>query len=351
MSGRLESLRAELDRVEAATFLVTDPTNVRWLTGFQSSNAAVLVGRDRTILLTDGRYITAARAVEGVEAVQAERDVSAYLGDHLAELAESPVAFEADQLTVAAHAAIAESGAELLATRRVVTTLRAVKDQAELKAVRRSARVLDRAFARLAREPFVGRTEAELAWWMELTIRHEGAEDVSFDVIVASGPHAAAPHHHPGARPIGAGETVVVDAGAKVAGYCSDCTRTFATGRLPDELRRAYASTLAAQESSLAAVRPGVAARDVDAIARGRLTEDGFEVLHGLGHGVGLDIHELPVLNHVSEETLAEGNVVTVEPGVYLPGVGGVRIEDLVIVTATGAEVLTPFTKELVTLD
>ena len=351
MSERLKRLRAELERVGAATFLVTDPTNVRWLTGFQSSNAAVLVGRDRTILLTDGRYITAAREVERVEAVQAERDVAAYLGAHLAELAESPVAFEADQLTVAAHAAIAEGGAELLATTRVVKTLRAVKDEAERDAVRRAARVLHDAFVRLAREPFVGRTEAEVAWWMERAIRDEGAADVAFDVIVASGPHAAAPHHHPGDRAIGRGETVIVDAGAKVAGYCSDCTRTFATGPLPDELRRAYASTLAAQESSLAAVRPGIAARDVDAIARGQLSEDGFEVLHGLGHGVGLDIHELPVLNHVSDETLAEGNVVTVEPGVYLPGLGGVRIEDLVIVTATGTEVLTPFTKELVTLD
>jgi Xaa-Pro aminopeptidase len=350
VNARVDTLRAELAGLGAATFLVTDPVNVLYLTGFASSNVAVLVSHDRVLVLTDGRYITAAKAVEGVEAVQAERDVAGYLGAHLAELAEPPVAFEADQLTVAAHGAIAASGLELLPATRAIRAIRAVKDADELGAVRRSARVLDDAFVRLAEQPFTGRTEAELAWWIEKTIRDEGAEDVSFDVIVASGPNAAAPHHHPGPRVIGKGETVIVDAGAKVDGYCSDCTRTFATGSLTDELHRAYATCRKAQEISLEALRPGVATRDVDAIARGQIEEEGFEVLHGLGHGVGLDIHELPVLNQPSEETLAAGNVVTVEPGVYLPGLGGVRIEDLVIVTAEGGEVLTPFTKELLVL-
>jgi Xaa-Pro aminopeptidase len=150
---------------------------------------------------------------------------------------------------------------------------------------------------------------------------------------------------------IGPGETVIVDAGARVDGYCSDCTRTFATGPLPDELRHAYAACRSAQEAALSEVRAGVAARDLDDVARTEIEDAGFEVLHGLGHGVGLEVHELPVLRWTAEGALERANVVTVEPGVYLPGLGGVRIEDLVVVTDNGAEVLTPFTKELLTLD
>ena len=349
MNARIERLRAELDRLGARTFLVTHPVNVRYLTGFESSNPALLVGRDRVVLATDGRYIEAARAVSGVEAVYAERDLPTYLGEHLAELAEPPVAFESDHVTVAAHAALAAGGAELVPAAKVVKTQRAVKEESELDAIRRSARILHDAFSRLAGARFVGRTEAELAWWMERAIRDEGADDVSFDTIVASGPNAAVPHHHPGDRAIGPGETVIVDAGAKVDGYCSDCTRTYATGPLPDDLQRAYAVCRVAQESSLAAVRAGVAACEVDAIARREIDESGIApVLHNLGHGVGLEIHELPVFSNVSEETLAPGNAVTVEPGVYLAGRGGVRIEDLVIVTEQGSEVLTPCTKDLV---
>ncbi len=351
MSARIEKLRAELRSLEAGTFLVTHPVNVRYLIGFQSSNAAVAVSRERVVLVTDGRYVEAARAVPGIEAVLAERDLFAFLGRRLEELAELPVAFESDHVTVAAHAALIEGGIALVPAPRVVKRLRAVKEEAELEAIRRSARVLHDAFVRLARERLVGRTEAEVAWWMERAIRDEGAEALAFDVIVASGPNAALPHHHPGPRVIGPGETVIVDAGAKVDGYCSDCTRTFATGPLSDELRRAYATCQAAQESALAAVRAGASGRDLDTIARGQIVVAGFEALHGLGHGVGLEIHELPVLSDASDDTLVARNAVTVEPGVYLPGRGGVRIEDFVLVTEAGAEVLTPFTKNLVTLD
>ena len=187
-------------------------------------------------------------------------------------------------------------------------------------------------------------------WWVERTLREEGADAMAFDPIVGSGPNAALPHHHPGSRAIGPNETVIVDAGAKVDGFCSDCTRAFATGELPDDLRRAYAVCESAQAAALAEVRPGADARELDAIARREIEAAGYEVLHGLGHGVGRDIHELPVLRPSADGALAVGNVVTLEPGVYLPDRGGVRIEDLVIVTEEGAEVLTPFTKELVTV-
>jgi Xaa-Pro aminopeptidase len=186
---------------------------------------------------------------------------------------------------------------------------------------------------------------------VEQAIHEAGADELAFPVIVASGPNAAVPHHHPGGRRIEDGETVIVDAGAKVDGFCSDCTRTFATGDLPADLEAAYALCQAAQGEALAAVRAGAVARDVDAIARSRVSAAGDDVLHGLGHGVGLFIHELPVLSDLSEETLSAGNVVTVEPGVYRSGIGGVRIEDLVVVTSDGPEVLTPFTKDLVRVE
>ena len=197
----------------------------------------------------------------------------------------------------------------------------------------------------------MGRTEADVAWWLEQVLREEGAEALAFEPIVAAGPNAALPHHHPGDRKIGPGETVIVDAGARAGGYCSDCTRTFATGLLPDALRRAYALCQSAQESALVAVRAGAGASELDAIARTRIEESGLApVLHGLGHGVGLEVHERPVLRPTSTDTLVPRNVVTVEPGVYLAGEGGIRIEDLVVVGETGPEVLSSFTKDLLTL-
>jgi Xaa-Pro aminopeptidase len=351
VSARVERLRGELERLGAASFLVTNPVNVRWLAGFASSNAALVVRRDSVLLLTDGRYLESARGVAGVEVLPADRDLAADLGRRLGQLAEPPVAFEADHVTVAAHEALSADGTPLVPAKNVLVGLRAVKDAEELAAVRSAARIAEDAYARLAREPFVGRTEADLAWTMERFLHEEGADAPAFPTIVASGPNAARPHHHPGQRPVGAGETVIVDAGARVDGYCSDCTRTFATGPLPDDLRAAYALCRTAQESALAAVRAGASGRELDAIARAEIDNSGVAVLqHGLGHGVGLDVHELPVLRPTSEDTLTPGNVVTVEPGVYLAGRGGVRIEDLVVVGEDGVDVLTPFTKDLLTL-
>lgn len=352
MNDRIERLRGELGSLGAATFLATSSVNVRYLTGFDSSNAAVLVDADRVVLATDGRYTEAARALEGVELVEADRDIFGFLGSRLGELVESPVAFEADAVTVAAHGALSTNGTTLVPAKGVVLGLRAVKEDAELDAIRRAASVTNAAYERLAQESIVGRAEAEVAWWMEQTLREEGAEGLAFPVIVGSGPNAALPHHHPGSRKIGPSETVIVDAGALVDGYCSDCTRTFATGPLPDLLQQGYALCRSAQENALAAVRAGATGVELDAIARTEIEESGLApVLHGLGHGLGLEVHELPVLRPTSTDTLVAGNVVTVEPGVYLPGQGGIRIEDLVIVGEQGPEVLTTFTKDLVTLD
>jgi Xaa-Pro aminopeptidase len=351
VNQRVERLRAELDGLEADSFLVSNAVNVRYLTGFESSNAFVLVKHKDIALLTDGRYIGAAREVEGVEAMLVDREFTPGIASALPGLVEGSVAFEADHLTVSRHATLAATGLDLVPTSGAVQQLRAVKEGAELDEIRRAARIADSVYERLAQQPLVGRTEGDVAWWFEQALHDEGADGIAFDVTVASGPNAALPHHHTGERTIAAGETVVVDAGARVDGYCSDCTRTFATGPLPENLRRAYAACRSAQEAALSAVRAGAQARGLDGIARQEIEDAGFEVLHGLGHGVGLEVHELPVMRATAEGVLEQANVVTVEPGVYLEGRGGVRIEDLVIVAETGAEVLTPFTKELMTLD
>jgi Xaa-Pro aminopeptidase len=351
MSHRVERLRATLDTVGAQSFLVSNRINVKYLTGFDSSNAFVLVKHKQVLVLTDGRYIEAARALDGAEAVLVDREFGPGAAAAVPELADGPVAFEADDLTVGRFEALSAAGLPLVPTSGVVQELRAVKEPAELDEIRRAARILNDMYERLAGEELAGRRERDVAWWIERTMREEGAEALAFDVTVASGSNAAFPHHYSGERKIGAGETVIVDAGARVDGYCSDCTRTFATGPLPDELRRAYAACRSAQETALAGVQPGAGARELDDVARAEIAEAGFEVLHGLGHGVGLEVHELPVLRRTANGSLAAGNVVTIEPGVYVPGLGGVRIEDLVVVTENGAEVLTPFTKELLTLD
>ena len=351
MNGRIERLRGELQRLEVASFLVSNPVNVRYLTGFESSNAFVFVQHDEVMLMTDGRYAQAARAVDGVDVQIVERDFLPGVATRVGAVARGPVGFESDHLTVARHAELVSTGVDLVPLAAVPLTLRAVKEPEELDTIRRAAEIVDRVLERLAEESVVGRTEADVAWWIVQAIHDEGADDISFAPIVGSGPNAALPHHHPGGREVGAGETVVVDLGAKVDGYCSDCTRTFATGHLPGALQEIYAVCQAAQTAALAEVRAGADSRALDAIARMEIEAAGHEVLHGLGHGVGLEVHELPVLRPTAAGTLVAGNVVTVEPGVYLTGRGGVRIEDLVVVTNAGAKVLSGYTKDLVTLN
>jgi Xaa-Pro aminopeptidase len=343
--SRLERLRAGLEE----PLLVSNGVNVRYLTGFDSSNAALLVEPDRVRLFSDFRYADAAREVQGVEFVETKRSLFA----SLAELLDGRVGFEADAVTYGAWETLRRDGLELIPRRGLVEGLRAVKEERELTAIRRAAEITSEAYGRLAEKPFVGRTERELAWRLEEHFHELGAHAPAFETIVASGPNGARPHARPTDRETGAGETVVVDAGAMVDGYCADCTRTFATGPLPDELKDAYAACLEGQLAGLEAVRPGTTGVDADAAARGKIEAAGLgeKFGHGLGHGVGLDVHEAPRLSRESTDTLVAGNVVTVEPGIYLEGLGGIRIEDLVIVGEDGPEVLTSFTKDLVTVD
>jgi Xaa-Pro aminopeptidase len=328
---------------------VTAPVNVEYLTGFESTNAAVLVSPDGSVrLFTDFRYAQRARQLEDVDVVETPRYLYTDLPQHLSE----PVAFEADALTYANYQFLREGGVELTPRRGVVETLRAIKEPEELEAIRRAAEVTDATYERLAAEQFAGKTEKELVWRMEVLFHECGADGLAFDVDIAAGPTAASPHAMPGERVVQEGEFVLVDAGATVDGYCSDCTRTFAVGEVSDSLRELYDVVLRAQQAGVDAVAPGVGGREVDAVARVLIADAGYgeSFGHGLGHGLGLLVHEAPVLRPESEDVLVPGNVVTVEPGIYLSGVAGVRIEDLVVVTEDGVDVLSRFPKELMTV-
>jgi len=343
--SRLARLQAALEE----PLLVTNLVNVRYLTGFESSNVAIFVEPERTRLFTDFRYASAARRVDGVETVEIERNLLAGIARKL----DGRVGFEAATVTYAGYETLRGGSLELVPRRGLVERLRAVKDELELDRIRKAAAISDRVFERLAAERFIGRAERELVWRIIELFHEEGADEPGFDAIVGAGPTGSVPHAHPGDRPIGPGETIVIDLGARLGGYTSDCTRTFATGELPGRLREAYEVCRRAQQAGLDAVRAGVAGRDADAAAREVVEASPFagRFGHGLGHGVGLEVHEAPNLRPESEDVLEPGNVVTVEPGIYLEGEGGIRIEDLVVVTEDGCEILTRFTKELVSVD
>jgi Xaa-Pro aminopeptidase len=345
VSERIERLRELLEE----PLLVTNPVNVLYLTGFDSSNAALLVEPDRVRLFTDFRYIESAQAVEGVEAVQTKRTLIGWLAENLA----GRFGFEANVLPWAFAEQLRSGGIELVPRQGIVEQLRAVKDTGELDAFRRACAVTDRMFERLVSEvSFVGRREQDVAWDITRLYHEEGAEEPAFEAIVGSGPTGAMPHARAGARVIGEGELVVIDTGCRLGGYPSDYTRTFATGELDGEMREAYDVVLAAQQAGLDSIRAGASGVGVDAAARDVIDASSFAGTfgHGLGHGLGLDVHEAPRLSTESSDTLAAGNVVTVEPGVYLAGRFGIRIEDDVIVTADGIENPVAFRKDLVTV-
>jgi Xaa-Pro aminopeptidase len=340
--SRLEALRERLDE----RLLVTDLVNIRYLTGFDASNAALLVDPgDATRLYTDFRYIETAEKVEGVEASETRR---ALLADLAGELS-GRLAFESHVLPYAQFETLRAGGLELVPTSGVVEALRAVKDADEIERVRRAARAADRAFEALTAETWVGHSERELAWRLRQLLHAHGVDRPSFDIAVAAGPNGSKPHVEPSDWIVGEGTFVVADWGALLDGYCSDCTRTLATGQVPKELRRAYAVCLEAQLAAVGGIRPGMTGAEVDAIARRIIEQAGFGDAfgHGLGHGVGVAVHEAPRLARESEDVLEPGNVITIEPGIYLPRLGGVRIEDLAVVRDEGVELLTKFPKEL----
>jgi Xaa-Pro aminopeptidase len=344
VNERVERLRASLEE----PLLVTTGVNVRYLTGLASSNAALYVDDDGALLFTDFRYAEAARAIDGVEFVQTQRFLLNTVGE---KLKGKRIAFEASALNYDGWERLRDAGVELVPRRGLVEKLRAVKDDSELATIREVARITDDAFAALAEETFVGRTERDLSWRMEQLMREGGAHGVAFS-HVGGGPNGALPHGEPTDRAVQPNELVVVDAGAILDGYYSDCTRTFATGDLPDDLAQAYDLCLQGQLAGLDRLRAGGTGADADAASREPIEAAGLgeKYGHGLGHGLGLLVHEAPTARPESTDIFEPGNVITCEPGIYLEGRGGVRIEDLVVVTDGDPEILSPYTKQLVTV-
>jgi Xaa-Pro aminopeptidase len=350
--SRADRLVALLEERSLDCVLVTNLVNVRYLTGFTGTNGACLVSPEERLFFTDFRYVErACSEVRDFERVECGRDL---LGDVAARL-RGRAGFDDAHVSVRAHRRLVEKAGddvELAPAGGLVERLREAKDEGELRAMRAAAEIADAGYAEVRERGLTGRTEREVALSMVRRMEDLGAEGPSFPPIVAAGAQGALPHAESRNVEIPAGTLVVVDAGARVDGYCSDCTRTFATGPLADAAIEVYELVRRAQEEALAAARAGVARREVDGVAR-RIIDaagQGERFGHGLGHGVGLEIHEDPRLTRVAEGSLSEGNTVTIEPGVYLPGSFGVRIEDLVAITADGAEVLTAFPKELVTV-
>lgn len=343
-----EQLRAALKAAGVDALWVSDPANVRALSGFSSGkDGKVLVTADGgATLYTDARYTVQAQEESRLPQVIA-RPPETYQ-DAAARVKGQRVGFEAEHLTVAGLEALREHwDATLVPTRGLVEGVRRVKSLEEVQAIRAAQAVADRVFGEVRPLIRSGVRELDVALALETGLRRAGA-DVAFDVIVASGPRGAMPHGVASERVIEEGDLVTVDFGARVQGYHSDMTRTVAVGQPSAELRRIYRAVLEAEEAAAAAIRPGAKAGDLDALARGILERHGLSeaFAHSLGHGVGLNVHEGPSLRAGSEDVLEPGMVVTVEPGVYLPGVGGVRIEDLVLVTENGHEVLSQTPKE-----
>ncbi len=356
MNDRLQALRARIAERELDALLVSNVVNLRWLTGFTGSSGAAVVGATLQRFITDFRYLTQA-GEQLDEGWELEIDTK-LLERTAAGLPAGPLSlgFDDAHLTVSQHAAlsrlVAAREVELVAAGGIVEALRAVKDAGEIDRIRAAAKLADEAFEEVVGAGLVGRTERDVALDLEIAMRRRGAEAVSFEPIVAAGPHGALPHGVPRDVAIPAGTLVVIDWGARLHGYASDCTRTVATGELDPRDRAVYTTVLAAQRAALAAIRPGPRGREIDAIARAIIDEAGHaeHFGHGLGHGVGMEVHEGPRLSAQGDDELAAGNVVTVEPGIYMPGAVGVRIEDLVAVTADGHEVLNGLSKELRTV-
>lgn len=363
-AGRMARVREDLGRHGCDALVVSNLVNVRYLTGFSGSAAVLLVSGDDAVLITDGRYATQApgELVRAGSPARAQVVAGAAQPDLLADLVSAATAgggrrvgLEAEHVTWGRQRRYLETwgrGCTLVPTARLVEHGRERKEPAEVARIRAAAAIADQALESCLAMLGEGPSEAEVALALDTAMRRLGAEAPAFDTIVAAGPNGAEPHHRPSGRRIAPGELVVLDFGARVDGYCSDMTRTVQAGtRVEDgggdslgaELRGLIAVVAASQDAGLSAVRSGVRAAEVDRACREVVGAAGWaeQFVHGTGHGVGLEVHEAPSLGAPSEDILRPGQVVTVEPGVYIPGLGGARTEDTVVVTDDGCELLT----------
>jgi Xaa-Pro aminopeptidase len=337
------------DGVDA--LVVSSGPSIRWLTGFTGSAGTVVLTRDDLVLVTDGRYAEQAQGEIDVDAVAvvAARELQEPMREALGVAAT--VALEGDDVSWQFQRTLSEQwlpGVELVPVDPSLRTLRSAKQAGEIERIRRAAAITDQALAEVLAQGLVGRREADVAWEVEGRMRAAGAERAGYDLIVASGPNGARPHHQAGPRQIGTGDLIVIDIGAEVDGYRSDMTRSYVTGP-PTERQQLLLDTVTrAQDAGVALARAGSVGSEIDQACRSVLASEGLAdaFVHGVGHGVGLEIHEPPMLGRQSGAVLESDWVVTVEPGVYFPGEGGVRVEDTVLVTSGEAERLTRASKE-----
>lgn len=351
MSSRIDRLRRLMDELHVDAAVISSPANRRYFSGFpgddhapDSSSGVLCVSQQDAVLYTSPTNLpwAAATVISPVTAQPWERPWPDFLGRRLHELGVRNAAIEDRVMAVADYHGLERAGVSLKPAGNAVNLVRAVKDDHELAAIRKAAQITDAAFAAAMQDLRAGSTERALAWRIESAMRSLGAEGLAFPISVASGPHSARPHHDPTDRPLGDGEPIVIDLGAQVDGYCGDLTRTVVIGEIPPIFLDRYNRVLEAQRVAIAGARAGMTGREVDALARDSLAADGLgdQFVHGLGHGVGLVIHEYPSLGKASDDILQPGHVVTIEPGIYLEDWGGIRIEDLCVVTTTGLEVL-----------
>ncbi|HEX2088953.1 MAG TPA: aminopeptidase P family protein [Actinomycetota bacterium] len=350
---RRRKLASRLGDLGVDAFLVTRLPNVRYLTGFTGSNGQLIVTAEEAIFLTDGRYGEQSRreAPDLRRVVYTGEFVRAFT-DACSDLGVERLAFESAGLTYKTYQDLSAVGRELVPTEQEVERLRWVKDREEIDRLNQAQALADDAFDLITHKLVEGMTERDAAFELDMSLRRAGAENVAFETIMAFGESAAEPHHHPSDRPLQRGDIVKMDFGCVVDGYHSDMTRTFSFGDPPAQLREVYDVVRVAQQAGIGAVAAGVSGADADEASRSVIRDAGYgdKFTHSLGHGVGLEIHEGPTLRAGGKDVVPEGAVVTVEPGIYLEGLGGVRIEDMVEVRSDGCRVIPRTPKELIVL-
>ncbi|MGA9348725.1 MAG: Xaa-Pro peptidase family protein [Anaerolineae bacterium] len=349
---RLTKLREALTTEGLDTILIAQPENRRYLSGFTGSAGVLLISQDQAILATDFRYYEQVeKQAPDFRLAKITDKFKTLLPELVHQVGAKRVGFESAHLTVDQYKEWEEvaEGFELVPTKELVEGIRAVKDENELNKIRKSIALADEAFVHTVGFIEPGMTEKEVAWELEVFMRTHGAEKMAFDLIVGSGPNGAMPHATVSERVIRAGEPIVIDMGAMIDGYNSDLTRTICAGRPDDKFKEIYNIVLEAQCTAEQSIRPGMTGKQADGIARQVIEEAGYgeHYGHGLGHGVGLAVHEKPGVGRLSEDVLEPGMVFTIEPGIYLPGWGGVRIEDIVVMREDGVQVLTQASKKL----
>lgn len=353
MSDRLAIIREKLSEAGLDALVVNQTQNRRYLSGFTGSAGVLIISPTKAFLATDFRYYTQATAeAPAFELAQVGYKLTDHLTDLLAKAEARRVGFESEHLAVAEYKRWQEAApnVEWIPTSGLVERLRAVKSEAELDKIRTAVQVADQAFARVAQQIKPGMTERRVAWMLRVEMNDLGADDVAFEIIVAAGPDSAKPHYHPNSKAIQAGVPIIIDMGARVDGYHSDMTRTLVIGEPDAKFREIYGLVLEAHTQAVTRIRAGMSGVEADAFARKLIETAGHadHFGHSLGHGVGLAIHEAPKLSFTAADDPLEPNmIVTIEPGVYLPDWGGVRIEDLAVVRPDGLEILTQTPKAL----